>query len=80
MISSLLNETCEVAREENVGDKVTKYSCNDYAYKTRHHETVVEEIFSYNRRSGSVEVDSSDIGRIIRNEEVSIDTRKDSEE
>ena len=42
VLGSLLYETCEVAGEEDVGDKVTDHCGDDYAYQARHHETMVE--------------------------------------
>jgi len=44
-----------------------------------HHERVVQEVLAYLRSAGTVEVDSSHIGRVCRDEEIAVHRGQDTE-
>ena len=70
----------EIPREQYTGDQVADDRGDAYADQARFHETVVQEVFSYHGSTGPVEVDRGDVGRIVRDEEISIDRRQYAKE
>ena len=49
------------------------YGADENAYKAGHHERVVEQVFAYAGGAGAVKCNRCDIGRIVGDEEVSVD-------
>ena len=77
---SLLDEGGEIAGEENVGDEISDDRGDADAEDARHHETVVEQVFADDRRSGPVEIDRGDVGGIVRDEEIAVHAREDAQQ
>ena len=76
----LSSEPSEVAREDNHGHQVTHDGGNDNANQAWHHETVVQKVLAYHCGTCTVEVDRGDIRRIVRDEEVPVNARQNSQQ
>lgn len=65
---------------EKISDKIPDDRCREDMDETRNHEGVVKEIFTDDRSSRPVEVDSGDVGWIVGDEEIAIDRRHHAQE
>ena len=53
---------------------------NNGCYQARHHERVVQDVLTDACRTGTVEVNGCDYGRIVRDEEVTVYSRDQGDE